>query len=402
MTITLTGVQSSQSSASTPPPPPALSPIQQGDVASGRAGVVEGQVFSIGDRSAPATASWGDQPAGSPYRQAFDAVAARIGTPDRAAVTAEIDRQLYGTAAPSVDPTLPSETAPADAAPAKSEEGVGAFFEGALKGDFSGNDSWSALAGQTVVGFIPVVGQIADARDTAAAIGQVARGEEGGWIALGAAAIGWIPGGDIAKGGLRAADNVAEAGVDVVRRTADDAAAAARITRSVDPATGRVQIRGEGGRPGDWPAELNARTLEPHADYHVNGYHYATDAKGRVTTVEGRLDLETAPRNSYQQQVSGRTDRLPDDQGGHLIASIFKGPGDRLNLVPMNGNFNMGAWRSMESRFADALAKGHSVDLRIKAVYADDSARPTRFIVISITDGGRPVRNTFQNAPGGQ
>lgn len=29
---------------------------------------------------------------------------------------------------------------------------------------------------------------------------------------------------------------------------------------------------------------------------------------------------------------------LPDDEGGHLIARIFKGSGDLDNLVPMNGN----------------------------------------------------------------
>src|SRR5688500_7552169 len=54
-----------------------------------------------------------------------------------------------------------------------SEEGVGSFFEGAIKGDFGNNDSWSATAGQVTMGFVPIAGQIADARDTAAAIGQV-------------------------------------------------------------------------------------------------------------------------------------------------------------------------------------------------------------------------------------
>jgi hypothetical protein len=419
MTITATGISSPQVSAPPPPPPPPLSPVQQGDIASGRAAVVDGQVFAIGDRSAPATATWGDQPAGTPYRQTFDAVAARLGTSDRAAVTAEIDQQLYGqssAASPfagvsasgtvSTGNTYVATSATATAS-TEDGEGVGSFFEGAIKGDLGDNGSWSALGGQTVVGFIPIVGQIADARDTIAAAGKVIGGEEGGWTALGAAAIGWVPGlGDAAKGGIRAATNVADAGADVARRSADDVAGAAadtaRITRSVDPATGRVQISGEGGTTGAWPRELNARTLEPNADYRVNGYDYATDASGRVTTVEGRLNLETAPRNGYQQQVSGRTDRLPDDQGGHLIASIFNGPGDRLNLVPMNGNFNMGAWRSMEGRFADNLAAGRTVDVRIEAVYPADSTRPTGFVVTSITDGGRPVRDVFQNAPGGQ
>jgi hypothetical protein len=35
-------------------------------------------------------------------------------------------------------------------------------------------------------------------------------------------------------------------------------------------------------------------------------------------------------RNGYQQSVAGGKDRLPDDQGGHLIASIFNGPGGAI------------------------------------------------------------------------
>ena len=80
-----------------------------------------------------------------------------------------------------------------------------------------------------------------------------------------------------------------------------------------------------GGTKGDWPRELNARNLQPNADYLVNGYLYKTDASGRVTSAQGKLDLQTAQRNGYQQQVAGRADRLPGDQGGHLIASIFNG-----------------------------------------------------------------------------
>ncbi len=34
---------------------------------------------------------------------------------------------------------------------------------------------------------------------------------------------------------------------------------------------------------------------------------------------------------------------------GHLIASVFNGPGERLNLLPMNGNLNKGAWKAMEN-----------------------------------------------------
>lgn len=391
--------------ASPPPPPPSprLSAVEQGDVAAGRLSTVEGRVFAVPpagtSNPAPPTVRWGEQPAGTPYRQTFESVAARIGTSDPATVSAEIDRQLYGTAAPATARTISTP-----AAAATSEEGVGSFLDGAVRGNFSDNTSWSATGGQVVVGFVPVLGQIADARDTVASIGQVARGEEGGWLNLGASVVGWVPGvGDGLKAAIRGGSHVAEAGADVARtaaRQGDEVAGA--VIRQADEAIPRKQIVMEGGGKGEWPKELNARNLEANADYLVNGYKYGTDAQGRVTHVEGKLDLETAQRNDYQQKVSGRADRLPDDQGGHLIASIFNGPGDRLNLVPMNGNFNMGAWRQMEAKFEAALKRGEQVEVKIEAVYSGVSGRPDGFVVTSRIDGGRPVRDTFVNAPGGR
>ncbi|MBA3438730.1 MAG: hypothetical protein H0T92_02530, partial [Pyrinomonadaceae bacterium] len=69
---------------------------------------------------------------------------------------------------------------------------------------FSSNNTWSAIAGQTVVGVVPVLGQVADARDIAAAAGDVYQGEEGGWARLGIAMVAIIPGLDFLKGGSRA------------------------------------------------------------------------------------------------------------------------------------------------------------------------------------------------------
>ncbi len=277
--------------------------------------------------------------------------------------------------------------------PPSSPEGVGSFVDGAIRGDYGDNSSWSATAGQVAMGFVPIVGQVADARDTAAAIGQVRNGQPGGWVSLGAAAIGWIPGvGDAAKAAIRGGDRLAGAGGEIAQgaiRQGDEAAAAV--------ARGRVEI--DGGRPGEWPGELNARELRANTDYHVNGYRFATDAQGRVTSVEGRLDLEAAARNGYQQRIAGGTDRLPGDQGGHLIASIFKGPGDRINLVAMDGNFNMGAWRSMEARLETALKEGKTVDVKIDVRYSDGQ-RPTSFRV-EYTIDGQVGRETFRNQPGG-
>lgn len=216
---------------SEPPPQPRLNPIEQGDLAAGRLRVAEGQVFSGTSDSAPATRDWGDQPPRSGYREAFDSAAARLGTRDPDTVSAELDRQLYGTTPPAANDVAAPEAS-------DNEEGLGSFFEGAVLGNFSDNHSWSATGGQVVVGLIPIVGQIADARDTIASVGQVLRGEDGGWLNLGASIVGWVPGiGDAAKAAIRGGGNLAEAGVDVgktVARNGDEATeAGVKVEREV-------------------------------------------------------------------------------------------------------------------------------------------------------------------------
>ena len=74
------------------------------------------------------------------------------------------------------------------------------LYEGAVQGDFSRNESKTKTAAQIGVGLIPVVGQLADARDTAAAIREVRHGRSGSWANLGFALLGWVPAaGDFAK-----------------------------------------------------------------------------------------------------------------------------------------------------------------------------------------------------------
>ncbi|HCF0113450.1 TPA: DNA/RNA non-specific endonuclease, partial [Pseudomonas aeruginosa] len=89
------------------------------------------------------------------------------------------------------------------------------------------------------------------------------------------------------------------------------------------------------------------------------------------------------------------------DEGGHLIASIFNGPGEKLNLLPMNGNLNKGAWKSMENTWSSALKQGQMVSVKIEPVYSGSSVRPDRFTVRYSIDGGRPVIVDFKNSPGG-
>jgi filamentous hemagglutinin len=132
----------------------------------------------------------------------------------------------------------------------------------------------------------------------------------------------------------------------------------------------------------------------------VNGYVYRTDEAGRISEVSGQLDLRTADRNTGPQGRAGRQG-VEGDEGGHIITSIFNGPGEMVNLYPQNGNFNRGVWKQLETTWADALREGKSVEVRIQLRYGDDGVRPDRLSATYSIAGGRPETPNFDNAPGG-
>lgn len=71
------------------------------------------------------------------------------------------------------------------------------------------------------------------------------------------------------------------------------------------------------------------KALKPNIQYTTpEGYTYRTDELGRIISCEGTLQKGVAQRNKYAQRTVGGKDRLRDDEGGHLIANIFKGSGD--------------------------------------------------------------------------
>lgn len=136
--------------------------------------------------------------------------------------------------------------------------------------------------------------------------------------------------------------------------------------------------------------------LKPNNEYYSGSdpshaqYKYQTDSAGRVTSVDGDLELFDGKRNSYAQSQAGRGDRITKnthpnsvpDEGGHLIATIFNGDGNLDNLVPMNRNLNRGPWESMEREWTKLL-ETHDVHVEIGVVYPSNSSslRPDSFIV---------------------
>ena len=152
---------------------------------------------------------------------------------------------------------------------------------------------------------------------------------------------------------------------------------------------------------------LRQKELEPNVQYVTQeGYKYTTDAAGRIASVEApQLILKKGKRKLWMQRIAGRKDRLPDDDGGHLIATQFHGSGDIDNLVAQNSQINRsgGVWFSMEKEWASALKEvpPKKVSLEIRPIYFGQSLRPDSFSVKYQIEGKRTVRREILNKAGG-
>ena len=134
---------------------------------------------------------------------------------------------------------------------------------------------------------------------------------------------------------------------------------------------------------------MKPKKLKANIEYTTpHGHVYRTDHKGRIKEVYADdLSLLDGGRNSYAQRTVGREDRLPDDDGGHLIARAFGGSKDIDNLVPQSKYINRsfkenGEWYNMEKEWRKAIDKGKNVkNIKIKVKYEGQSQRPTEFQV---------------------
>lgn len=115
--------------------------------------------------------------------------------------------------------------------------------------------------------------------------------------------------------------------------------------------------------------------------------------------------LKEATRNEGMQKIAGREDRLPDDDGGHLIGSQFHGSGDIDNLVAQNSQINRsgGQWYKMEKEWADALKEipPRAVSVKIEPIYSGESKRPDAFEITYEIEGKGIFEKTIKNQSGG-
>ena len=153
-------------------------------------------------------------------------------------------------------------------------------------------------------------------------------------------------------------------------------------------------IYADAGSKGNWDPVLN-KTIQPNTSYKLsNGHTYMTDNIGRVSQVEGKLNLTTMDRNTYQQNCAGKCVNAKGDEGGHLIASSLGGAGDKINLVPQARTLNRGDWKAMELQLANELKAGKSVNIKIDVGYSNSSSvRPNEFNVTAVIDG---VKKTWE------
>lgn len=224
------------------------------------------------------------------------------------------------------------------------------------------------------VDFVPVVGDIKGFAEADSAIGDLA------------AVVGLVLGVGYAAGKiLKAAEKALAKG--------DLESASKLINKASD------EIAAVSGSKGNWSKELN--NPQPNKTYKLDGNKkFKTDSLGRTESVEISLSWSKNNRNTYQQCKAGKYG-VVGDEGGHLIVSIFNDPGEKINLVPMDGNLNKSEWKKMENSWADALKDGRQVNVKIEPVYTGNSKRPDSFNVTYSIDGGRPVIKDISNSPGG-
>lgn len=161
------------------------------------------------------------------------------------------------------------------------------------------------------------------------------------------------------------------------------------ITHNADDIATASLVRGS---KGDWNKIAN--NPAPNTRYEFdNGYTYHTDSLGRVETVKADLKLDPWDRNTYQQ---GKVASCGNDSdcGGHLLASMFGGAGEAINIVPMNAKLNGagGAWYKLETEWKQAINNDKAVKVEIKPIYTTNGKRPYSFDITYYV--GNVKRNT--------
>lgn len=135
-------------------------------------------------------------------------------------------------------------------------------------------------------------------------------------------------------------------------------------------------------------------------------FRYETDEQGRVVKATATLDVVDLdhPRSKSAQRTLA--DKLPGDDAGHLFARIFQGPGQKINLAPMEAlGVNRGEYRSLEAEWREHIEAGGRIEVEVRLLYTDDTRRPNWLVVRHRATEAGQSRGTWKrvdldNAPG--
>ncbi|QWP78019.1 DNA/RNA non-specific endonuclease [Lysobacter sp. K5869] len=141
----------------------------------------------------------------------------------------------------------------------------------------------------------------------------------------------------------------------------------------------------------------------------INDATWTIDDQGRPIHAEATLrtvfsDIDRSDAETQAQRTAA--DRGVDgDQGGHLLGHRFVTDQGLKNLFPQNGNFNMGAYKTLENEWAAWVDKGMDVRVTIDLT-PREADRPDRvrisYEVLDPADGRRVYdqRVSFDNRAG--
>jgi len=168
--------------------------------------------------------------------------------------------------------------------------------------------------------------------------------------------------------------------------------------------TGRiVHVETEYGGKGN----LNYDLMQPAADttYVVGGKHvYVTDHASRTVLAEfDDLQLGDADRSESVQKRIGKEGGV-GYEGGHLLANMFGGGGEKINTVPMLQEVNRGAGNSFGNLEKDLMDLARSdasgkITLRVEPDYPASGPVPSQVRVAYRLDESEWIFERFRNTP---
>ena len=147
--------------------------------------------------------------------------------------------------------------------------------------------------------------------------------------------------------------------------------------------------------------KIDGHELRSNYEYTINGVTYKTDEYGRIVSCDGQAkSTPDGERDLKAQNMVGREDRKPGDQGSHILARIFGGAKGIENMLAMRGTaINQGVYKRMENEIAKALEDGKDVNIHVDVEYDGDSQRPSKIIVKYAIDGKESIIQ-FDNVEG--